>query len=165
MVGVFYLYSIYIKIIEVKKIVRLTESDLTHIVKRVIKENSAKYELIRMIKDGDWKSAANYVGGDKNLKKLTGINDPMDFLNLFNDLNVDTLVNGKGIFTNNDGDRIITISTNSMGKVFASVDSHVIWAPFRYLFPATNADTANLIRRWLKEVYGIKVFIAKEVAF
>ena len=147
------------------KVIRLTESDLTNIVKRVIKENSVKYELIQMIKDGDWRSTAEMVGGAKNLKKLLDFNDPMDFLNLFNDLNVDMGDNGRGIFTNNDGDRIITISTNSMGKVFASVDSHVIWAPFRYLFPATNADTANLIRRWLKEVYGIKVFIAKEVAF
>ena len=148
-----------------KKIVKLTESDLTHIVKRVINENSMRDDLIQMIKNDKVYVAAEYVGGAKNLKKLTGFNDPMDFLNLFNDLNVDTIVNGKGIFTNNDGDRIITISTNSMGKVFASVDSHAIWAPFRYLFPATNADTANLIRRWLKEVYGIKVFIAKEVAF
>ena len=148
-----------------KKIIRLTESDLTRIVKRVIKENSMRDELIRMIKDGDWRSTAEMVGGDKNLKKLLGFNDPMEFLNLFNDLNVDMGDNGRGIFTNNDGDRIITISPNSMGKVFASVDSHTIWAPFRYLFPATNADTANLIRRWLKDVYGIKVFIAKEVAF
>ena len=148
-----------------KKIIRLTETDLTNIVSRVIKENSMRDDLIQMIKNDKVYVAAEYVGGAKNLKKLTGINDPMDFLNLFNDLNVDTIVNGKGIFTNNDGDRIITISTNSMGKVFASVDSHAIWAPFRYLFPTTNADTANLIRRWLKEVYGIKVFIAKEVAF
>jgi len=148
----------------VKKIIRLTESDLTNIVKQVIKESSLKDELIRMIKDGDWKRASNFVGGSKNLRKLLGFNDPMDFLNLFNDLNVD-LVNGLGMFTNDEGDRIITISTNSMGKVFASVDSHTIWEPFRFLFPTTNADTANLIRRWLKEVYGIKVFVAKQVAF
>ena len=148
-----------------KKIIRLTESDLTNIVKQVIKESSVKDELIRMIKDGDWKSASNFVGGSKNLRKLLGFDDPMEFLNLFNDLNVDMGDNGRGIFTNDGGDRIITISPNSMGKVFASVDSRAIWEPFRYLFPATNADTANLIRRWLKEVYGIKVFIAKEVAF
>ena len=147
-----------------KKIIRLTESDLTNIVKQVIKENSMRDDLIQMIKDGDWKTATKFVGGDKVLKKILGFNDPMDFLNLFNDLNVD-LVNGLGMFTNDEGDRIITISTNSMGKVFASVDSHAIWEPFRYLFPATNADTANLIRRWLKEVYGIKVFVAKQVAF
>ena len=93
------------------KVIRLTESDLTNIVKRVIKENSIRYELIQMIKNGDWRSTAEMVGGDKNLKKLLGFNDPMEFLNLFNDLNVDMGDNGRGIFTNNDGDRIITIST------------------------------------------------------
>jgi hypothetical protein len=148
-----------------KKIIRLTESDLTHIVKRVINENSKRDIFIELIKKNGWDEAAEYVGGAKNLKKLTGINDPMEFLNLFNDLNVDMGDNGRGIFTNDEGDRIITISPNSMGKVFASVDSNAIWAPFRHLFPATNVETANLIRRWLKEVYGIKVFIAKEVAF
>ena len=132
---------------------------------KLIKENSVKDDLIQMIKDGDWKSSAELVGGSKNLKKILRFNDPMDFLNLFNDLNVDMGDNGRGILTNHEGDRIITISPNSMGKVFASVDSHAIWEPFRYLFPATNAETANLIRKWLKEVYGIKVFIAKEVAF
>ena len=148
-----------------KKIIRLTESDLTNIVKQVIKENSMRDDLIQMIKDGDWKTAAKFVGGSKNLRKLLGFNDPMEFLNLFNDLNVDMGDNGRGIFTNKEGDRIITISPNSMGKVFASVDSHAIWEPFRFLFPTTNADTTNLIRRWLKEVYGIKVFVAKQVAF
>jgi hypothetical protein len=150
-----------------KKIIRLTESDLTNIVKSVIKENDLKNSLIDMIKDEGWNSAVELVGGPKNLKKLLGFDDPMDFLNLFNDLNVDMDDNGRGILTNNDGDRIITISTNSIGKVFASVDSHTIWAPFRYLFlfPKTNAEIENLIRKWLKEVYGIKVFIAKEVDF
>jgi len=33
-----------------KKIIRLTESDLTNIVKKVIKENEAKASLIDMIK-------------------------------------------------------------------------------------------------------------------
>ena len=90
-------------------------------MKQVIKESSVKDELIRMIKDGDWKSASNFVGGSKNLRKLLGFNDPMEFLNLFNDLNVDMGDNGRGIFTNDEGDRIITISPNSMGKVFVIV--------------------------------------------
>lgn len=45
-----------------KKIIRLTESDLTNIVKRVIKENSMRDDLIQMIKDDGWKSTAELVG-------------------------------------------------------------------------------------------------------
>ena len=68
------------------KIIRLTESDLTNIVKKVIKENSLQDELIQQIKEYGWKETSQYVGGRVNLKKLVGIESPIDFLNLFNDL-------------------------------------------------------------------------------
>ena len=70
------------------KVIKLTESDLTNIVKRVIKENAAKDSLIDMIKDEGWQSAAELVGGVENLKKLVGAETPMDFLNIFTDLDV-----------------------------------------------------------------------------
>jgi hypothetical protein len=148
-----------------KKIVKLTESDLTNIVKRVIKENSTKDALIDMIKDEGWGYASELVGGYKNLKKLSGIIEPIDFLNLFNDLNVDMNDdNTRGILTNNEGDRIISISTSKNNKIFALVDTS-IWYPLEFGFLHNNAITANLVREWLKDVYGIKVNLAKKVAF
>ena len=71
-----------------KKIIRLTESDLTNIVKRVIKENSMRDDLIQMIKDEGWDNTADLVGGNKNLAKLAFNNDPIDFLHMFDDLDV-----------------------------------------------------------------------------
>ena len=71
-----------------KKIVKLTESDLTHIVKRVINENSKRDNIIQMIKEQGWFDVSEYVGGDKNLAKLAFNNNPMDFLHMFDDLNV-----------------------------------------------------------------------------
>ena len=53
-----------------KKIVRLTESDLTNIVKTVIKENAAKDSLIDIIKEDGWEETSELVGGYENLKKL-----------------------------------------------------------------------------------------------
>ena len=64
-----------------KKIIKLTETDLTNIVKRIIRENTAKDSLIDMIKNDGWGYAADLVGGDKNLKKLSGIVEPIDYLN------------------------------------------------------------------------------------
>jgi len=52
-----------------EKIIRLTESDLTRIVKRVIKENSVKDDLIQMIKDEGIDSAVELVGRVENLTK------------------------------------------------------------------------------------------------
>ena len=103
-----------------KKIVKLTESDLTNIVKRIIRENTAKDSLIDMIKNDGWGYAADLVGGDKNLKKLSGIVEPIDYLNFFNNLNVDMNDdNTRGILTNNEGDRVISISTSKNNKVFS----------------------------------------------
>jgi len=148
-----------------KKIVKLTESDLTNIVKRIIRENTAKDSLIDMIKNDGWGYAADLVGGDKNLKKLSGIVEPIDYLNFFNNLNVDMNDdNTRGILTNNEGDRVISISTSKNNKVFALVDTS-IWYPLEFGFLHNNAMTANLVRQWLKDVYGIKVFMAKKVAF
>jgi len=55
-----------------KKIVRLTESDLTNIVKRVIKENAAKDSLIDMLKNDGLRSTTELVGSFKNIKKIIG---------------------------------------------------------------------------------------------
>jgi hypothetical protein len=148
-----------------KKIIKLTETDLTNIVKRIIRENTAKDSLIDMIKNDGWGYASELVGGDKNLKKLSGIIEPIDYLNFFNDLNVDMNDdNTRGILTNNEGDRMISISTSKNNKVFALVDTS-IWYPLEFGFLHNNAMTANLVRQWLKDVYGIKVFMAKKVAF
>ena len=45
------------------KIIRLTESDLTNIVKKVIKENSLRQDLIQQIKEDGWKETSELVGG------------------------------------------------------------------------------------------------------
>ena len=148
-----------------KKIIKLTESDLTNIVRRIIRENTAKDSLIDMIKNDGWGYAADLVGGDKNLKKLSGIVEPIDYLNFFNNLNVNMNDdNTRGILTNNEGDRVISISTSKNNKVFALVDTS-IWYPLEFGFLHNNAITANLVREWLKDVYGIKVNLAKKVAF
>jgi hypothetical protein len=41
-----------------------------------------------MIKEDGWEETTELVGGSENLKKLVGIKTPMDFLRLFDDLNV-----------------------------------------------------------------------------
>ena len=53
-----------------KRIVRLTESDLTNIVKQVIKENSLKDDLIQMIKDDGLRNVEKYFGDTENVKSI-----------------------------------------------------------------------------------------------
>ena len=51
-------------------------------------ENKKNQFLFDIIKEDGWESAAELVGGAENLVKLGFNNDPMEFLHLFDDLDV-----------------------------------------------------------------------------
>jgi hypothetical protein len=138
-----------------KKIIKLTESDLTRIVKRVIKENDAKMDLIDTIKNEGFKSASEMVGGDKNLIKVLGVKTPMDFLNLFNDLDV---VQSKEnpdwtLFRHVKGNNIV-IYNKENGKVY--VNFFVIWSFLDNNFGLKYGEIQEVIKDWLGEAYNLR---------
>jgi len=137
------------------RIIKLTESDLTNIVKRVIKESAAKDYLIDMVKYNGWKSTSDLVGGVENLKKLVDIETPMDFLNLFNDLDIVpserkpeyTLFRykkGKNEMMYNRNDNIVYIRYNE------------IWSFLKNVFELTHSEIQELTKEWLSDVYNLK---------
>ena len=136
------------------KVIRLTESDLTNIVKRVIKENSVKYELIQMIKDGDWRSTAELVGGYKNLSKLAFDNNPMKFLNLFNDMDVvkSEKVPNWTLYRYEKGNNIM-IYNRKNGNTY--VNYHKIWEFLEKGFGLDFDEIQGLTNEWLFEVYNL----------
>jgi hypothetical protein len=138
-----------------KKVIQLTESDLTNIVKRVIKENAAKDSLIDMIKYDGWKSAAELVGGVKNLKNLTGIGTPMEFLNLFNDLDV---VQSKQephltLYRYEEGNNIM-IYDRKNGDVY--INNNKIWSFLKEGFGLNHSEIQEITEEWLSEVYNLR---------
>ena len=138
------------------KIIRLTESDITNIVKKVIKENDAKDFLIDTIKEYGWKSASELVGGYENLKKLVGFKTPMDFLHLFDDLNV----------INSEENPYLTLFRYEIGNklmVYNSVNNVVyinfnkIWRGLEIVFFELNDfEIQELTQEWLYEVYDLR---------
>jgi hypothetical protein len=142
-------------------VIRLTESDLTNIVKRVIKENSAKDSLIDMIKEEGWDSAAELVGGHDNLKKLSGINTATDFLNLFNDMNVvksEEMPNWTLFYY--DPKKTIISHNRRNGKVY--VNYRDIWSLLENDFEIINeSKVKELIVKWLRDVYNLNPFPLK----
>ncbi len=142
------------------KIIRLTESDLTNIVKKVIKENSLKDELIQQIKEYGWKETSQFVGGRVNLKKLVGIESPIDFLNLFNDLDVVQSIKSQSwsLFRYKKGRNLMIYDKNSFA-VYISYDD--IWSFLEKGFGLNYTEIQELTEMWLDEVYnlrGIKSF-------
>ena len=138
-----------------KKIIKLTESDLARIVKRVIKENTLKGSLIDMIKDGGWKEATDMVGGDKNLKKLTGINTPMDFLHLFDDLGqVQSEENPDWTLFRYEPKHNLMIYDRKYDYVFINYDK--IWEVLENNFGLNHTKIRRFTQKWLSEVYNLR---------
>ena len=138
------------------KIIRLTESDLTNIVKKVIKENSLRQDLIQQIKEDGWKSVSELVGGYENLKKLVGFKTPMDFLHLFDDLNV---INSEEkpnltLFRYEIGNKLMVY--NSVNNV-VYINYNKIWRGLEIVFFELNDfEIQELTQEWLYEVYDLR---------
>ena len=138
------------------KIISLTESDITNIVKKVIKENEAKDFLIDMIKEDGWKSASELVGGYENLKKLVGIKTPMDFLHLFDDLNVVQSEEKPNftLFRYEIGNKLMVY--NSVNNV-VYINYNKIWRGLEIVFFELNDfEIQELTQEWLYEVYDLR---------
>ena len=138
-----------------KKIIRLTETDLTNIVKRVIEENSAKDSLIDMIKDEGWDSATELVGGSKNLIKLIGVSTPMEFLHLFDDLDiVQSEEKPDSTLFRYKPEHNIMIFDRKNRIVYTDYDN--IWSVLEDGFDLNKSEIYELTKEWLSEVYNLR---------
>ncbi len=137
------------------KIIRLTESDITNIVKTVIKENSLRQDLIQQIKEDGWKETSEFVGGRVNLKKLVGIESPIDFLNLFNDLDViDSEENPNlTLFRYEIGNNLM-VHDDEFDFVYINYGK--IWSFLEKVFGLDYAEIQELTQEWLGEVYDLR---------
>jgi hypothetical protein len=139
----------------VKKIIRLTESDLTHIVKRVINENSKRDIFIELIKKNGWDEAAEYVGGVENLKRLMGIETPMEFLHLFDDLDVvqsEEYPNWT-LFRYKPKHNIMIFDRKNR---IVYTDYHNIWLVLEDGFDLNKTEIYELTKEWLSKVYDLR---------
>ena len=122
---------------------------------KLIKEDILKDDLTQMIKYDGWESAAELVGGVGNLKKLTGIETPMEFLNLFNDLDV---VQSKQepkltLFRYEDGNNMM-IYDRERKDFFIS--DYIIWSFLKKGFGLNRLEIEKVIKEWLHEVYNLR---------
>jgi hypothetical protein len=143
------------------KIIRLTESDLTNIVKKVIKENEAKDSLIDMIKEDGWEETSELVGGFENLKKLVGIKTPMDFLHLFDDLNVVQSEETPDWTLFKYEKRIKLMVYNRLRNI-VYINYYKFWRVLEYDFYLNDSEINELILEWLDEVYDLRDVTIKD---
>jgi hypothetical protein len=118
-------------------------------------KKSINIELQNIIKDDGWETAAKFVGGIDNLKKLVGIKTPMDFLNIFNDLDV---VQSKKnpdstLFKDKNGNNLM-VHNKCYGNV--NIDYNNIWLFLGEGFGLDFYQTKKLTELWLYDAYNLE---------
>jgi hypothetical protein len=116
-------------------------------------KKSINIELQNIIKDDGWETAAKFVGGIDNLKKLVGIKTPMDFLNMFNDLDV---VQSKKnpdstLFKDKNGNNLMVHNNSNV-----NIDYNNIWSFLGEGFGLDFYETKKLTELWLYDAYNLE---------
>jgi hypothetical protein len=129
---------------------------------KLIKENSVKGSLIDMIKEDGWKSVSGVVGGIDNLKKLVGIESPIDFLNLFNDLDVIHSEENPNLtlFRYEIGNNLMVYDDEFD---FVYINYSIIWSFLEKVFGFNYSEIQEVTQEWLSEVYDLKEVTTDEV--
>lgn len=136
------------------KIIKLTESDLTRIVKKVIKEQKqTKQDVLKkqVIKNG-WESVSEMIGFD-NLYKFGFNNDYNEFLNLFNNLDIEHKDDDFSwvVYRGYDGRWLMMLHKRDK-EIF--INSNIIWS-FLERLGFGKIKIKKIIKKWLSEVYGL----------
>jgi len=125
-------------------------------MKIIITENqqeSIKIELQSMVKDIGWELTAKIVNGSKKLAKLAFNNGPMEFLNLFNDLDV---VQSKKnpdstLFKDKNGNNLMVHNNSNV-----NIDYNNIWSFLGEGFGLDFYETKKLTELWLYDAYNLE---------
>jgi len=125
-------------------------------MKIIITENqqeSIKIELQSMVKDIGWELTAKIVNGPKKLAKLAFNNSPMEFLNLFNDLDV---VQSKKnpdstLFKDKNGNNLMVHNNSNV-----NIDYNKIWSFLGEGFGLDFYETKKLTELWLYDAYNLE---------
>jgi len=121
-------------------------------------QSSIQEKLQKMIKKLGWEQTAKVVGGSKNLKKLSGIKTPIDFLNLYNDLDVVESEEKPNwtLFRYKKGHNLMVYDR---GNKIVFLDYDKIWLVLRVDFGLNFTEPQHLIKEWLDEVYNLRGII------
>ena len=107
----------------------------------------------KVLKDG-WKSVSNMIGFE-NLYKIGFDNNPMEFLNLFNNLDI----------VQSEEDVYLTLYRFEKGNnmmIYDKKNEHihikldVIWSFFSVGIGFNNNKTQEIMNKWLGEVYNLR---------
>ena len=118
-------------------------------------ESKLKQNLKQEIKDFGVKDTAELVNGFDNLMEILNINSPMDFLHLFDDLDVVQSEEKPGwtLFRYKPNHNLIIYDRKNK-TVFINYEE--IWKVLGNVFNLEYSEIEELTQEWLSEVYNLR---------
>ena len=129
---------------------------MKEIIRHILKEETnRKTRMVKIISDIGIQNTLEMVGGFDKFEKIMNINDPMDYLRLFNGMDK---VKSKDydkffLFRFNPKHNIMMVNP-LMRRVY--INETEIWYILRREFALNNNEARYTVDRWLKEEYGIE---------
>ena len=128
---------------------------MKQLIKKILKEESLKQNLKQQIKDYGWKDTAEMVNGPEELAKLAFNNDPMEFLRIFDDMDVvqsESDINWT-LFRYEKGDNLMIYDRKNE---YVYIDYSDIWLFLEDGFGLKYSETQALTTRWVGEAYNLR---------
>ena len=108
-----------------------------------------------MVKDFGWGLTSKVVNGSKKLVKLAFNNDPMDFINLFNDMNgVKSEENPNWTLFKDEHEKTMISYDRKKRRVY--VNFRDIGFILENEFELTISEVKKIIMKWLDNVYNLR---------
>ena len=128
---------------------------MKHIIRKILKEENLKQNLKQQVKDYGMQDAAELVGGMDNFLSLMNIESPVDFLHLFDDMEVVQSKEEKDwtLFRYKPKNNIMVYDI-IINEVYINYDE--IWSVLQSHFDIHYFEIQELTKRWLVDVYNLR---------
>ena len=124
-------------------------------MKIIISENQKKNLLKSIVKKHGWEYASKLAGEPNELAELVFNNDPMEFLNMFNDMDVvqsESDINWT-LYRYEKGHNLMVYDRTNVYVVISYSD---IWSFLEDGFGFNYSKTQAFTTRWVAEVYNLR---------
>ena len=128
---------------------------MKQLIKQILKEESLKQSLRQQVKDYGWSDTAEMVNGPKELAKLAFNNDPMEFLHMFDDMDVVQSKSEKDwtLFRFEKGNNLMVYDRKDE---YVYIDYYDIWLFLGDGFGLNRSETQAFTTRWVDEAYKLR---------
>ena len=128
---------------------------MKNLIKKILKEESLKQSLKDQVKEFGWQDTAELVNGPEQLAELAFNNDPMEFLNTFNNLDVVQSEEKADwtLFRYEKGNNMMVYDRKS-GYIY--INYYTIWSFLEEGFGFNYIETPEVTKDWLGETYNLR---------